>query len=74
MKKILLYSLVTIVNVALNFVVFTHTYNTLATPYLMEEQRVDNAAYILSYTILGFLVVAVLTSLVLYFLGRNKPR
>lgn len=67
MKKILAFGLVIAVNIAMNFAVFLVSYNKLATPFLSEEQRVDNADYIMTMTISGFVVVAILSALIIYF-------
>lgn len=72
MKNIIIISLVAIVNFAMNFVVFVLSYNKLATPFLLEEQRMENADYIMTNTLFGFFVVTAVSALVLYlFIGKK---
>lgn len=71
MKKILVFLIIGLANVALNFAVFIVSYNKLATPYLYEEQRVTNANFIMGYTLPGYLLIGLLTMVLVYFY-KNK--
>lgn len=71
-NKIFLSSIVAFSNFVITFLVFMYNYNHLATPYLHEEQRVDNAIYIFSSTILMFIAISVVTGLATYFVSREK--
>ena len=65
-KNILIAIAISVGNFFLNFFVFTLSYNRLATPFLVEEQRVENADFIMSVTAGSFAIVAILTCLVVY--------
>ena len=65
-KNILIAIGISVGNFFLNFFVFTLSYNRLATPFLVEEQRVENADFIMSVTAGSFAIVAILTCLVVY--------
>ena len=68
MKNIIRISLIAIVNAIMNFAVFIVSYNKLATPFLVEEQRMDNADFIMTYILIGFAVVSIFVAFLLYFL------
>lgn len=59
-------------NFVLNFLVFTYSYNKLATPFLNEEQRVENADYIMSVSLSMFAIVATITGVAIFFISRKK--
>jgi hypothetical protein len=56
-----------------NFSIFVFSYNRLATPFLVEEQRVTNANFILTVTLGGFVLVACITGVVVYWMLRRQP-
>ncbi len=56
----------------LNFTTFLITYNKLATPYINEEQRVENAFFIFTVTIGSFAVIAILVGVSFYFFIKNR--
>jgi len=66
MKNIIIYCVVGLINIALNFTVFILSYNTLATPFLHEEQRMENANHIMTYTLFGFIATGIFTLVFLY--------
>ncbi|VAW90366.1 hypothetical protein MNBD_GAMMA18-1583 [hydrothermal vent metagenome] len=66
MKNIIIYCVVGLINIALNFTVFISSYNTLATPFLHEEQRMENANYIMTYTLFGFVAIGIFTLVFLH--------
>lgn len=70
-KKPLLAAAIALLNFVLNFAVFTVSYNILATPYLHEEQRVENADFIMAYTSSMFAAVTILSAVAFYFLLRK---
>jgi len=72
MKKIIAFLLVGLTNIALNFTVFIVSYNKLATPFLHEAQRMDNADYIITVTLSGFVIISFLTLGLLYLLYTKK--
>lgn len=65
-KNILIVIAISVGNFIFNFLVFTLSYNRLVTPFLAEEQRVENADFIMSITAGSFAIVAILTGLVVY--------
>ena len=71
-NKVFLSVLAALTNFVATFLVFMYNYNHLATPYLHEEQRVDNAIYIFSTTILMFAAISVLTGIAVFFISRKK--
>jgi len=78
MKKnalIIVYGLVTAI---LNFALFIVSYNHLATPYLQEEQRMENADFIMSYALGGYVFIAIVSAFVMRLvcktqIGHTKP-
>lgn len=71
MKKYALASIVGVVSALLNFLLFVFAYNKIATPFLHEEQRMENADFIMSYVVGGYLAIAV-ASTVMIFLSCKK--
>lgn len=52
-----------------NFSIFVFGYNHLTAPFISEEQRVDNAEFIMSVVVGGYAGIAILTG-ILTFLAR----
>ncbi len=73
-SNVLLASTISVVSFVANFITFVFNYNRLVTPYLHEEQRVENANFIMKMTLSSFAVTALLTGLVIYFLLHRKNR
>lgn len=71
MRKILLTSVATLAIAALNFSLFIASYNKLATPFLHEEQRVENAQFIMTFTLGGYIALAVVSVVVAFFLSTR---
>lgn len=61
-----------LVTLCLNFGLFLFAYRKLAFPYLNEAQRMENAPFIFSYVLIGFLVSAVFSVGVARWLGGRK--
>lgn len=75
MKRIFLISAIGLVTAAFNFFLFVTSYNRIATPYLHEEQRVENADFIMSVTLSGYILIAAASTLLIWFLCRaQKPK
>ncbi len=72
MKNIIIYCIVGLINVVLNFSVFIISYNVLATPFLHEEQRMENANYIMTYTLFGFVAIGIFTWVFFYLFFRKN--
>jgi len=75
MKTFLIYSLVTVINLTLSFLIYIYSFTTQATPYLTEDQRMDSALSMFSTTLSAYLVAAILISLIYYFVAKkyNRP-
>ena len=61
-----------LLNFIMNFLIFTYSYNKLATPYLNEEQRVDNAGFIMSGTLSMYLVSAILVGILTFIVSKRN--
>jgi nitrate reductase gamma subunit len=67
-KKLLFAALLSFAGFLANFALFIFSYNRLATPYLVEEQRVLNADFIMTVTLGGFAGIATLVGLITYWM------
>lgn len=70
-KKPFITVAIALANFLLNFGVFAVSYNMLVTPYLHEEQRVENADFIMAYTSSMFAAITILTAVAFYFLVKK---
>lgn len=59
-KRTLLNSVVILVGGGVNFFVFLEAYKKLAFPYINEEQRVENAPYIVFYVLPIFIAIGII--------------
>lgn len=64
-------ALIILISAALNFSLFLVTYNKLATPYLHEEQRMDNADFIMIYVTAGFLLTSLVSVLAAFWATKK---
>ena len=71
MKTFLIYSLISVINLVLSFLIYIYSFNTQATPYLTEDQRMDSALSMFSTTLLAYLIAAILISLVYYYVAKK---
>jgi hypothetical protein len=71
MKTFLIYSLITVINLILSFLIYIYSFTTQATPYLTEDQRMDSALSMFSTTLLAYLIAAILISLVYYYVAKK---
>jgi ABC-type antimicrobial peptide transport system permease subunit len=55
-----------------NFLLFTVSYNKLATPFLHESQRVENADVIMKMILPGYALISTISVLLCFFLSRKK--
>lgn len=62
-----------VITAILNFGLFLVLYNKLATPYLHEEQRVENADFIMSYALAGYVLLALLAAFAVWLFCK-KPK
>lgn len=72
MKKNVLIFVYGLVTAILNFALFILSYNHLATPYLHEEQRMENADFIMSYALGGYVLIAVISAVVMWFVSKKN--
>ncbi len=72
-KRSIFALLVFLANFGLNFLIFTYSYNKLSTPYLNEEQRVDNAGYIMSGTLSMYLISALTVAILYFVISKRNP-
>lgn len=73
MKKIFIYSVMSVLVFVVNFSIYNYSFNMQATPFLVEEQRVDSALLMLKTTLPIYAVSSVLITVAFYFLA-NKMR
>ena len=73
-NKLLIISLLVLFNFTANFLLFTYSYNKLATPFLHEEQRVENADFIMSTTAGLFALEALLLGAIFYLVLKWHKR
>lgn len=71
MKKVLANIGLIAITLCLNFGIFLFSYKKLAFPYLHEAQRMENAPFIFSYVLLGFLFSAIISVVVTYFANKK---
>ncbi len=71
-KNIIISTSIALISFVMNFAVFTISYNKLATPYLHEEQKVENADFIMSSTLIMFVISAIIVGVLIYIIGRKK--
>jgi hypothetical protein len=67
-RRVLFVVLLSFAGFFANFALFIFSYNRLATPYLVEEQRVLNADFIMTVTVGGFAGIATLLGLATYWM------
>ncbi len=56
----------------LNGALFIYFYNQLATPFIVEEQRVANADYIMSVAAGGYASASLLIGVLVYFMLNTR--
>ena len=72
MKRLGLISMVVLLSLGLNFIIFIVSYNQLAFPYLHESQRMENAPLIFSYVLAGFFISAVISTIIAAYVGKKS--
>jgi hypothetical protein len=72
-RPIIIACLVSVFSFAMNFGIFVLGYNRLAVPFLLEEQRMANADFIMSVIVGAFALLAISVGLVVYWsFGVNR--
>lgn len=79
MKTFLTYTILAFTTFAINFSIYNFSFNSQATPYLYEEQRVESGLLMLKTTLPAYLVSSLLLTFLFYFasraiVARNKAR
>ncbi|WP_432468905.1 hypothetical protein [Agarivorans sp. Z349TD_8] len=72
MKTVLTYIALAILNFVANFAIFNYSFNSQATPFLLEEQRVDSAMLSLQTTLPAYIASAIMTALIFYWVAKKK--
>lgn len=72
MKHVLLVLVTALVATASNFALFIFTYNRVAVPFLHESQRMDNADFIMTVTLGGYVIIALIFSTLTYQVWRQS--
>lgn len=73
MKKFLAVLLFFVLLFASNFLIFSAAYNKLATPFLNEAQRVENADFIMQWVLPAYIAVAFVSAIVIFFSNSKQP-
>ncbi|WP_273023887.1 hypothetical protein [Rheinheimera sp.] len=71
MKTFLVYTGLTLLNFAVCFFIFNYSFNQQATPFLVEEQRVESGLLMLQTTLPAYFVWSVIVSLVFYWIAKR---
>ncbi|HBN89347.1 MAG: hypothetical protein ACI832_000713 [Rheinheimera aquimaris] len=71
MKTFLVYTGLTLLNFAVCFFIFNYSFNQQATPFLVEEQRVESGLLMLQTTLPAYLLWSIIVSLVFYWISRK---
>ncbi|MBU2069377.1 MAG: hypothetical protein KKE08_16725 [Gammaproteobacteria bacterium] len=71
MKTLLLYAGLTLLNFCVCLFIFNYSFNQQATPFLVEEQRVESGLQMLNTTLPAYLLWSVIISLVFYRTARK---
>ena len=72
MKTLLIYSFLAIINFIVNFAIYNWSFNSQATPYLHESQRVDSAMLMLETTIPAYVLTTIVFTVAFYFVAKSK--
>ena len=71
MKTFLVYTGLTLLNFAVCFFILNYSFNQQATPFLVEEQRVESGLLMLQTTLPAYLLWSIIVSLVFYWISRK---
>ncbi len=70
MKKKLISIFAILISSVFNITIFLVTYEKLVFPFLHEDQRMDNAPYIFTYVIPGFVAASVISFLLVKYVNK----
>lgn len=71
MKKFIIYVGLACINFIVNFYIYNSSFNSQATPFLTEEQRVDSALLMLQQTVPAYAVSTIAITLLFYFVSKK---
>jgi len=71
-KNILTYAFIGLISFAANFLIYNYSFNSQATPFLSEDQRVDSALLMLTTTVPAYLVSALIVTIAFYWIAKNR--
>lgn len=71
MKNFLIYTVLGIVSLAVNFAIFNYSFNKQAIPFLPEEQRVESALLMLETTLPAYGISSFLLTAIFYLVAKN---
>lgn len=72
MKTFMVYFSLSLLSFAINFLIFNFSFNTQATPYMSEDQRIDSAMLMLKTTVPAFLLASVFMAVLFWFFGKSQ--
>lgn len=74
MKTFLTYTLLSLINFAINFAIYNLSFNNQATPYLHEEQRVASALLMTKTTLPAYILASIVISILFYATAKYLMR
>lgn len=69
-KLLISFIFLAIINFAVNFFIYNYSFNKQATPYLLEEQRVDSGLLMFKTTLPAYFVSAIFFAFLFYFAAK----
>jgi len=74
MKIFITYLALAITTFIVNFAIFNYSFNSQATPFLEEEQRVDSALLMLKTTLPAYAISAIVITFIFYFVAKKMKK
>lgn len=74
MKTFLIYLTLAIASFVVNLLIYNYSFNLQATPFLLEEQRVDSGLLMLKTTLPAYFVSSVVVTIMFYFAAKYLKR
>jgi hypothetical protein len=74
MKTFLIYLTLAIASFVVNLLIYNYSFNLQATPFLLEEQRVDSGLLMLKPTLPAYFVSSVVVTIMFYFAAKYLKR
>jgi hypothetical protein len=69
-KPLISFFFLAIINFIVNFLIYNYSFNKQATPYLVEEQRVDSGLLMFKITIPAYFVSSIFFAFLFYFAAK----